>query len=97
MEDSLGEAFTGYTELVQAILRNHSRFDEQLGALVIPTLSRNRRITYLPMVIEKVEGRGNFFSSSLRQGLRFATNITHLMVTGQRSCTEFLSQIRLLS
>ena len=43
-----------------AILRNHHRFDEQLGGLVTPTLSLDKRITYLPMVIEKLEGRGEF-------------------------------------
>jgi hypothetical protein len=65
MEKSLVDAVKGDAELVQAILGNHRMFDAQLGALVIPTLSWDKGIAYLPKVIEQLEHKGNYFSSSL--------------------------------
>jgi hypothetical protein len=60
MKAGLIEAFKRYSKLVLATLRNNQAFDERLGATVIPTSSRSRRIEFLPKVVERLEREEDF-------------------------------------
>src|SRR6266511_2588499 len=60
MMDSLSEAFRRYTELVLAALRKHDVFDEHLRKTGISLLRPDRRIEFLPQVVEQLEGQKAF-------------------------------------
>ncbi|HXH10049.1 MAG TPA: hypothetical protein VNP04_09865 [Alphaproteobacteria bacterium] len=60
MKDILSAAFTRYAELVRATLGNHRAFDEQLRETGILMLQPDKRIEFLPRVVEHLESREPF-------------------------------------
>ena len=55
MEDVLSAAFTKYAELVRETLGNHRAFDERLRETGILMLQPDKRIEFLPRVVEHLE------------------------------------------
>lgn len=55
MEDALFAAFARYAELVRATLGSHLAFDERLRETGILMLQADKRIEFLPRVVEHLE------------------------------------------
>lgn len=60
MKDTLSEVFTAYAEQVRATLGNPRAFDERLRETGILMLQPDKRIEFLPRVVEQLESLESF-------------------------------------
>jgi hypothetical protein len=60
LEDVLSAAFTKYAEFVRATLGNHHAFDGRLRDTGILMVQPEKRIEFLPRVVEHLESLGSF-------------------------------------